>query len=131
MAGNGEGLTPKQEQAISALLAQPSIDRAAAACKVNERTLRRWLREPAFLAEYRAARKQIVEMSLALLQRVTGLAVEALVRNLSSGKASSEVASALGILDRAVKAVELVDLVERVEELERRAQTQKDGGEVR
>ena len=126
MAGHGEKLSRMQEKAISALLAQPSLDRAAAACKVNERTLRRWLREPAFLAEYRAARKQRVEMSLALLQRVTGLAVEALVRNLSSGKASSEVASALGILDRAVKAVELVDLVERVEELERRDHERKE-----
>jgi hypothetical protein len=126
-AGHGEKLSRTQEKAISALLAQPSLDRAAAACKVNERTLRRWLKEPGFLAEYRSARRQTVEMALALLQRVTGLAVEALVRNLTTGKSSSEVSAALGILDRAVRGVELVDLVERVEELERRAQQEKKG----
>jgi hypothetical protein len=127
----GEKLSKKQEQALAALLEQPTIARAADKVGVSERTLRNWLKTSEFQAAWRAARKQTVEMALALIQRVTGLAVEALVRNLSSGKASSEVASALGILDRAVQAVELIDLAERVEELERRAQAQKDGGEVR
>jgi hypothetical protein len=115
------------EAAVAALLALPTIAAAADKVGVNEKTLRNWLKLPAFLAAYRDARRQTVEMALALLQRVTGLAVEALVRNLTTGKASSEVSAALGILDRAVRGVELVDLLERVEELERRAQQEKKG----
>jgi hypothetical protein len=55
-------LTPRQEQGITALLVQGSLQTAAEASGVNEKTLRRWLREDTtFQAAYREARRQVVQ----------------------------------------------------------------------
>jgi hypothetical protein len=48
---------PSQERALVALLAEPSITAAARAAKVGERTLRRWIVQPAFADFYRAKRR--------------------------------------------------------------------------
>ncbi len=50
-------LTPPQERAIIALLNEQTVGRAAAAAKVGQRTLYRWLREPEFSRAYRQARR--------------------------------------------------------------------------
>jgi cell division inhibitor SulA len=119
MADRGEGLTGRRLRALEALLSCPTIKAAAKAARVGERTLRGWLKEPAFLATYRAARRQLVEAALAQMQRATGKAVKTLVACLKAPKEGDRVKAALGILDRAVKAVELIDLEERVAGLER------------
>ena len=48
----GEPLTPQQVRGINALLTQPSIKAAADEIGVHPRTISRWLREPAFHAQY-------------------------------------------------------------------------------
>ena len=48
--GHGERLSRKQEQAVAALLEHATIRAAAAAVPVHERTLRQWMRAPAFAA---------------------------------------------------------------------------------
>ena len=53
-----DGLTPKQEQAIVALLNEPTVTRAARALGVNDRTLYRWLDDPTFSGAYRRARRR-------------------------------------------------------------------------
>ena len=50
-------LDPKQEIALTALMNDPNIKRAAEAAGVGERTLHRWLDEPAFIAAFRRARR--------------------------------------------------------------------------
>ena len=50
--GHGEKLTRKQEQAVAALLEQPTVLRAATVAGVSERTLRLWLKDPGFKAAY-------------------------------------------------------------------------------
>jgi hypothetical protein len=111
----------KREQAIAALLAEPTHAAAAAKAGIAEATLQRWLKRPDFLAAYRQARRRVVETALGRLQQATGKAVDALERNLSCGHAATEVRAALGILEHSTRATELVDLMERVETLERRA----------
>jgi hypothetical protein len=113
-------LTGRQAAVLAALIEAPSVRAAAATCKVSERTIRRWLAEPAFLAAYRAARRQVVEEAVALIQRVAGAAVAALHKNLTCDRPAVEVAAAVAILDRAIKGIELADLAETVEELLRR-----------
>jgi hypothetical protein len=61
MAGHGEKLSGKQEQAIQALLACPTIKKAAEQVGVNESTLRGWLKRPVFAAAYREVRRQLLE----------------------------------------------------------------------
>ena len=43
-SGHGEKLTRKKEQAIVALLTEPTITRAADSAGIAEATLRRWMR---------------------------------------------------------------------------------------
>ena len=112
----------KREEAIAALLAQPTIVEAARAVGVWEKTLRRWLQDPAFASSYRAARRQVTENALLALQRAAGEAVATLSRNLQPPTpASVQVRAALGILDQTFKAVELLDLQNDIAELKQTA----------
>ncbi len=58
-----EELTPQQLWGIAALLTQPTIAAAAKEIEVHPRTISRWFREPAFMAEYVT---QIRELQLEL-----------------------------------------------------------------
>ena len=118
MSGERRGRRPRQEAAIAALLAEPTIEAAATKAGVGESTLRRWLAEPGFKAAYRTARRLVVEAAIGRLQQAATEAVDALSRNLTCGNAAVEVGAAKAILDQSIKAVELVDLAERVEALE-------------
>ena len=53
-----DGLTPKQEQAIVALLNEPTISRAAQTLNMAERTRYRWMDDPAFSRATRSARRE-------------------------------------------------------------------------
>src|SRR5215218_1802246 len=97
-SGHGEKRTRREEAAIAALLACPTIEQAAERAGVGESTLRGWLRDPAFQQRYRSARRQVVEQAISGLQQATGEAVTALRRNLTSGVPASEIASAKAIL---------------------------------
>lgn len=121
MSGHGEKQSRKEDAAIAALLTCSTLAEAARAAGVSEATLRRWMHEPEFSAQYRKARQQVVQQSIAVLQRATSAAVATLERNLGCAVPSVEVQAARVILEQAFKAAELDDLMERVEELERAA----------
>jgi hypothetical protein len=123
----GQKLSRGQERAIAALLSEASIQSAAAAAKVSERTLTYWLKQPAFAREYRSARQQLVEHAVTVLQRVTSLAVVTLHRNMSCGKPGVEVNAAGKILEHALGSLEVFDLASRVAELEQLVQAQGAG----
>jgi hypothetical protein len=117
-AGHGQKRERLEDRALAALLAEPTIPRAAATAGVSESTLLRWLAEPSFKARYRDARRRVVELAVTGLQQAMSDAVATLGRNLRCGVPSSEIAAAKAVLDFAVKGVELIDLAERVEALE-------------
>ena len=121
MSGHGDKLGRKEEQAILALLARPTIGEAASTVGIGEATLRRWLGRPDFRDRYREARRQVLEGAIANLQQATGDAAAALRRNLACGVPSVEVRSALGIIEQAIKGAELLDLAERIAVLEEQA----------
>ncbi len=109
---------------MAALLTARTIPEAASEAGIGGRTLERWLSEdPAFVAEYRAARRRVVEAAVSQLQNATVEAVDCLTRNLHCGMPSTEVRAASVILDHALKAVELYELETRLSALE-------EGGEV-
>ena len=73
--GHGAKTAPVRERAILALLSEPTIGKAAAACGVGESTLRRWLAEDAaFQAEFEMARHATFK---AALHRIPALAAHA------------------------------------------------------
>jgi transposase-like protein len=118
MKGHSGKLSRKQEQAIAALLEQPTLEAAARAIGVADVTLWRWMKQPEFANEYRTARRQVLETALAQLQQTARAAAEALRRNLTCGNPSVEVRAALGVLEQAVKAAEWLDVEERLAQLE-------------
>jgi DNA-binding MurR/RpiR family transcriptional regulator len=108
------------EAAIASLLRTRTIRGAAKACGISEPTLYRLLREPEFKASYRAARRELVEHTLAQLQQ-DGADATAALREIVKNKqspASVRVAAARVILEQGIKAVEMIDLQERIERLE-------------
>jgi hypothetical protein len=122
MAANANGsLSHQQERAVQALLTERTLVAAAEAAGVGERTLRRWLsQDQGFLSAYRTARRRVVEVGIADLQRAASEAVETLRRNLSCGSPQAEIRAALAIVDLAIRGVDLVDHEERISDLERR-----------
>jgi hypothetical protein len=120
----GRQLPRKKEKAIAALLASGTIEKAAQQAGVCEKTLRNWMAQADFAAAYRAARQQIVEQAVGILQQASIQAVAALVRNLNCGRHAVEVSAANSLLERSLAAIEQFDVLTRLEALEERAAQQ-------
>jgi hypothetical protein len=129
MAGHGEKLTRLQDQAVSALLQATTIEAAAAQVGVNEKTLRQWLKLPQFVAEYRSARRQLVERAVATMQQSASTAAEALTAVLKDEKAKhcDVIRAAKVIIEAALKGVELLDIETRVEAVEQAVKQRRNG----
>jgi hypothetical protein len=113
-------LSRSQERALIAILAEPTLAAAAKRAKVNEVTIWRWMKQPAFYERYRADRRQMVEQSIGDLQRATTEAVETLRAVMIDPEqpAPTRVTAARAILDHAFRGTELLDLVDRIDRLE-------------
>jgi hypothetical protein len=129
MAGHGEKLGRKQEEAIAALLSHRNIEEAARAAGVGARTLIRWLKLPEFIKEYRKARREAVHQSVARMQQATGAAATIVMKLMTdlNVPAAVRLRAAECIFDRAIKGVELEDIEARVSELERTMEASKAG----
>jgi hypothetical protein len=129
MAGHGEKLGRKQEEAIAALLSQRNIDDAAKMAGVGTRTLLRWMKLPEFNAAYRAARRAAFSQSIARLQQATSAAVSTLLKVMvdPSTPAATKVRAADSVLGHSAKAIEIEDIEARVAELERAGEAAKKG----
>ena len=120
MEGHGEKFSRKQEQAISALLNEPTIEAAAKRIGVGETTLWRWLQIPSFQEQYRQAKRRVVEHAITQLQSACGEAVACLREVMGDREAtdSSRVSAARAVLEQSIKTVELDDLNGRIAALE-------------
>ena|SRR5271170_862152 len=123
MAGIGEKLGPKQEAAILALLSSRGTEEAARTAGVSPRALYRWMKEPAFDAAYRAARRAAFSQSVGRLQQASSAAVSTLLKVMvdPATPASTRVRAADSVLAHTIKAIEVDDLEARVSGLERAA----------
>ncbi len=118
--GGGEGgLSRYQQQALDGLLQGNSVAEVAADIGLNRSTIYRYLKDPRFMREYRAARRQNTEEAISRLQGMTLKAVEAIGRVLRCGEPSLELRAANAVIDRALGGLNLFDLVEQIEELKR------------
>ena len=120
MAGHGEKLSRKKEQAIAALLAKPSIPEAAKVVGIGERTLWRWLKDDSFKSAYSAARAEIVMLVIAEIQSSLTDAIKTLKEIVLNKEApsSARVSAAKAMIDIGMKAVFDEDLKQRIEALE-------------
>jgi hypothetical protein len=127
MAGHGEKLSRKNELAVCALLAQPTVEAAAAEVGVSHRTLKTWLQLPAFRAAYRAARLAVLEQTVGQLAQAGLKAVAVLVEALEAPRAADRIRAAAVILAHAQRGAELADLAEELAELRAEWEESKRG----
>jgi hypothetical protein len=123
----GRKLPHKREEAIAALIQLGSAEKAAARCGVSERTLRNWLNDPAFPADYRQARRDLIDEAVRELQLATQAAVTTLVKLLQSDKPAVALRAAQLILDQSFRGAELLDLAEAVKDLHRQVREVQNG----
>jgi transposase-like protein len=120
MSGSKEKLGAKQEAAILALLSSRNVEEAARAADVNQRTLFRWMKEPAIDRAYRAARRAAFAQSVGRLQQASSAAVSTLLKVMvdPGTPASTKVRAADSMLAHTIKAIEVDDIEARVTQLE-------------
>jgi transposase-like protein len=118
-----DALEPKQQEAIIELLNQPTIRKVAEVIGVDEKTMYRWMKQPAFTAAYREARRQAFKQAMGMTQRFAPLAIQTLAKVMTDEKspASSKVSAAEAILKFSRDSIELDDLEGRLEALEQQA----------
>ncbi len=119
-AGALAGLPPQKQNAVAALLEHTTVKAAAAACSVHERTLYRWLAEPAFKRAFREARREGFGHSVSLAQRFAPMAITTLAKLANDPKTPPAVraSACMGIIRCGREGIELDELVGRVESLE-------------
>jgi transposase-like protein len=127
MSGFKEKLGAKQEAAVLALLSSRNVEEAARVVGVTPKTLYRWMKEPAFDAAYREAKRAAFSQSIARLHQMTTAAVTTIGKVMldSSTPPATKVRAADSILNHTTKAIEIEDIEARVSELERAAEEAK------
>jgi hypothetical protein len=118
----GGSKSRRRSAALAALLQQPTLELAAAQAGIHAATLQRWLRQADFLADYRAARRQVTEAAVGHLQQLTAEAAVVLRRNMGCGHAGTEVRAAVAVLEQAAKGIDVFDLADKVAALEAQLQ---------
>ena len=127
MRGHGAKFERKKEEAIAALLTQRNMDEAAKSIGIGPATLLRWMKDPGFDSDYRAAKRAAYGQAVARLQQGTSAAATTLLKTLidPATPASVKVRAAEAIFNHAAKAIEIEDIEARVSELERAAEASK------
>lgn len=115
-------LSPKQQQALVALLSSPSVKRAAERCDVSERTLFNYLEDERFVSELKKRQDQLLEAVTMSLTGLTVRACEVLAEVMDSETASDacRTRAAIAALRYSGEWRELGELSERVMQLEMR-----------
>jgi len=121
ITGQSAAQNARWTRACVALLEYPTVDAAARAIDVTERTLRRYLADPDFLATLAAYQQKAIDHAASRLAGLVSAAVDTLAEELRDPNAPHgvRVHCAERILSHAATYQELVDLAPRVHKLER------------
>ncbi len=111
-------ISTKQEKLIPLLLTERTIDEACRKAKVAVKTYWRWMQTEVFLAEYRKARRGILENTIAKIQSLSFQAIDALEKNLTCENPAAEIRAAQIVLEQAIRGMEVLDIENRLEYLE-------------
>lgn len=84
-----KNLTRNQQRALDALLEYPTITQAAAACKLTDRTLRRYLAEPLFKTTLAAMDAERVDEAARILTKGQRAALKTLYDLMTAGASES------------------------------------------
>ncbi len=120
MTEKTDNLTPKQQKAISCLLTESTVAKAAVAAGVGERTLHRWLEDTDFVAAYKQARFNVSCQATSRLLQASSEAATVLMTLMldKNTPASVRLGAARSVLEFTFKAVELEQIESRLTALE-------------
>ena len=113
-------MNPKQIKALQALLTQPTKAAAAKEAGIDESTLRRYLSDPEFQKEYKAAFSQLVTDATRQAQRSLSPALSALREIVEDDEesAGSRIAAARSLLEYGLRLTEFNDILRDLEGVE-------------
>lgn len=115
-----EALPAKQEAALCAVIAHPTLKEAALAAGVSETTLWRYMRDEAFSRRLREARRDATVHTIMRLQNASSDAVTVLhsLMMKEDAPAAARITAARTVLDYSIRAAEMEQLKARIEQLE-------------
>ena len=113
-------MTPKKQKALLALLTQPTKEKAATAAGITSKTLRGYLAEADFQAEYKRAFSGLVEDATRQAQQAIAPALSTLREIVEDGEenAQARIYAARSLLEYSLKLTESTDILNRLDELE-------------
>lgn len=113
-------MTPKMQKALLALLSEPTKEKAATAAGITSKTLRKFLDNPEFQAEYRAAFSSMVSDAVRQAQKTLSPALTTLEEIMKDDAQNGQirVSAARSLLEFSLKATEQLDILDRLEALE-------------
>lgn len=113
-------MTPKKQKALLALLTNPTKERAAEAAGITSKTLRGYLADPEFQAEYKKAFADLVEDATRKVQQTLEPAVAVLREIMEDATENGQVrvSAARSVLEYGLKMTEQTDILTRIQELE-------------
>ena len=113
-------MTPKKQKALLALLTQPTKEKAATAAGIPSKTLRGYLAEADFQAEYKRAFSGLVEDATRQAQQAIAPALSTLREIVEDGEenAQARIYAARSLLEYSLKLTESTDILNRLDELE-------------
>ncbi len=114
-------MTQKQNRALTALLTNPTKEAAARAAGIGLTTLKRYLSDPAFMAEYRAAVSSLLDDATRESQQALSPALSCLREVIADSEApvTARIAAARSLIEYSMKLTEFTDIVTRMDELEK------------
>ena len=118
MSKNNGGISPKQTQAIHALLATPNLQNAAASVGISYSTLRRWLDQPLFQQHLAQAQQTYLSEINRKVSISSEDAIHALSRLLNHEQPYVIIQAAQAILGHQRKHRELFNIETKLDELE-------------
>jgi transposase-like protein len=114
------GLGPKKCRAIEALLRPGSVEDAASATGVSAKTLSLWMKDPAFMAAYRAAMRADYRQAIASLGQGPSLIIKSILYIMyHARKAALRLKAARHIISLAHEANEIEEFAASVADAER------------
>lgn len=114
-------MTHKQTKALAALLTQPTKEKAASAAGIGLTTLKRYLADPEFQAEYQKAVSEMIEDAAAQAKQSLSPALSCLREIVEDGDetATARIQAARSILEYGLRLTEIADILKQLQELER------------
>jgi AcrR family transcriptional regulator len=114
------GRRSREDQALLALISEPTIAKAAEASGISQATLFRYLQDKEFRAEYQRQKRTLLDAALSDLHAAAGDAVACLVEIMTDTKVTpaARVAAARAVLGYSIDTAKIEDVIRRLEAIE-------------